>query len=264
MNNLTKFGAFALSLMLTALVAVAVTPQRASAQDPQLSVDADPTGNEPTKVGPRNSCISVASGDSFDIDIVISDVEDLLAWEIYFEYDPTIVEILKRDVRLFQSANRGSAVFDVSEALPDNDGLYRLAAADTADPVRPDSGSGVLARLSFVAIGPGVSTASLARRDLNGDGKLDIGPFLRNIDAEPIGDDDGDTLFDNVSGAAQIVVDSPCPPETSTTPPAADTASSDSVNPTVYILGLGIGAAALAVISVLFVYFRRRARAPSS
>lgn len=249
--------------MLTALVAVTVTPQGTSAQEPMLSVDADPTGNEATEVGPHNSCISVATGDSFDIDIVIRDVEDLLAWELYFEYDPTIVEILKRDVRLFQSANRGSAVYDVSEPLPDDDGLYRLAAADTADPVSPDSGSGVLARLSFVAIGPGVSTASLARRDLNGDGKLDIGPFLRNTDAEPIGDDDGDTLFDNVSGAAQIAVDSPCPPETSSTPLATDTASSDSGNPTVYILGLGLGAAALAVVSVLLILFKRRARVPS-
>lgn len=249
--------------MLTALVAVTVTPQEASGQETQLSVDADPTGNEATALGPRNSCISVASGDSFDIDIVISDVENLLAWELYFEYDPMIVKILKRDVRLFQSANRGSSVFDVSEGLPDNDGLYRLAAADTADPISPDSGSGVLARLTFVAIGPGISTASLARRDLNGDGKLDIGPFLRNTDAKPIGDDDGDTLFDNVSGAAQIAVDSPCPPEASSTPPAVDTASSDSGNPTVYILGLGIGAAALAVVTVLIVLFRRRARVPS-
>lgn len=263
LSDATRFGAFALSVLLATMIAVTVTGQGASAQGPQLFVDADPAGNGPTHIGPRNVCVSVANGDSFDIDIVIDDVEDLLAWELYLEYDPKIVEIVDRDVRLFQEANRGSSVYDVSEALPNSDGLYRLAAADTADPLSPDTGSGVLARLSLKAIAPGTSTASLAVRDLNDDGTPDIGPFLRNTEAVPIGDDDGDTLFDNVSGDAKIAVDSPCPTGTGGQPPTADTASSNGGWQAVYILGLGVGAAALAGVSVLFVLYRRRARAQS-
>jgi len=205
----------------------------------------------------------VSSGASFDIDIVVDDVEDLLAWEIYLEYDPTIVEIVERDVRLFQGANPGSSVYDVSEALPDNAGLYRLAAADTGDPPSPDSGSGVLARLTFKAIAPGVSTASLARRDLDGDGKPDQGPFLRNVDAVPIGDIDGDTLFDGAGANAEIAVDAPCPPGSAGPPPAADTSPDDNGIRAVYILGMGLAAAALAGISGFLVLYRRRARAQS-
>ena len=262
-SDAASFGAFALSILVATIIAVTATSQGASAQGPQLFVDADPAGNGPTHVGPRNVCVSVASGDRFDIDIIIDDVEDLLAWEIYVEYDPKIVEIVDRDVRLFQEANRGSSVYDVSEALPDSDGLYRIAAADTADPLSPDTGSGVLARLSLKAIAPGTSTAALAVRDLNDDGTPDIGPFLRDTEAVPIGDDNGDTLFDGVSGEAEIVVDSACPAGTGGQPPTAEPSSSDGGWQPVYILGLGLGAAALAGVSLLFVLYRRRARAQS-
>ena len=254
---LWQTAAIVVSLVLLALAA---TPRGSSAQATRLSVDADSAGNGPTEVGPYNSCLSVTSGDTFDLDIIIEDVQELLAWEIYLEYDPKIVEIVQRDVRLFQGANPGSSVYDVSEDLPDSDGLYRLAAADTADPPKPDSGSGVLARLRLKAIASGISDASLARRDLDGDGKPDQGPFLRNTDGDPIGDDDGDTLFDGPDTAAKIAVDTLC---SGSAGPAsnAETNSDGDGLPIEYILWPALGAVPLSALSVYLILSRRRARA---
>ena len=241
-----------MALGLIALVAA----QGVLAQNTLLAVDADPEGNSPTQIDQINSCIAVATSDSFDIDIVVEDVDQLLAWEIYFEYNPAIVEVIGRDVRLFQEANPGSAVFDVSERLPDSDGVYRLAAADTADPSSPDSGSGALTRLTLRAIGPGISPASLARRDLNDDGKLDQAPFLRNVDAEPIGDDNGDTFFDGSLLNAQIAVDTSCPNG------SAPIASADDGGVrSVYVLASALAAAAVAAIGATVFLYRRRAGA---
>jgi len=248
-------AALALALALMALTA---TSPGVSAQGPRLSVDADPQGNGPTQMGSPTPCLSVANGDSFQLDIVVDDVQELLAWEIYFEYDPTIVKIVGRDVRMFQDANPGSSVFDVSDSLPDSDGLYLLSAVDTADPPSPDSGSGVLARLTLTATAPGISAASFARRDLNDDGILDRGSLLRNIDAEAIGDSDGDTLFDGQSDNAQIAVDMPCPGDSPG--PATNSGSGDGGTPLLYFLAPSLAAAAVMGITVFFLLRRRRAR----
>ncbi|MBI2913405.1 MAG: hypothetical protein HYY03_05745 [Chloroflexi bacterium] len=242
-------------------ISVAAVVQPAAADGPRLVVDASPSGNTPAELGPINSCVTVASDRSFRIDIVIQDVQDLLAWEVYLEYDPAILEVVGRDVDQFQGANPGSNVYDVSETVPDSDGLYRVAAADTADPPSPDSGSGVLARLTLRAIGPGISPASLARRDLNGDGKPDLGPFLRDANAEPIGDEDGDTFFDGATDNAQIAVDTDCPPGSQGPAPATTTDSGSTGFRGVYILAIALSAAAVAGLSTALLLYRRRAKA---
>jgi hypothetical protein len=114
---------------------------------------------------------------------------------------------------MFQAANEGSNIFDLSEVLPDLDGRYGLSAADLADPPAPDSGSAVLARLTLKAVGPGISPASVPPIDFNNDGTIDLGPFLNDIHGNPIDDLDNDGLFDGQNSAAQIAVDTACPPE---------------------------------------------------
>lgn len=194
-----------------------------------IGIDADPAGNTATSLDPIDSCVSVSNGETFQVDLFATDVVDLLAWEAYFTYDMTIVNILDRDVEMFQAANPGSNVFDVSEGLPDIDGWYRVAAADLAEPPAPDSGSGVLARLTLKAVGPGVSPASLSPIDLNGDGTIDLGPFLNDFQGEPILDLDRDGFFDGPIANAQIAVDTACP---GGTPAASPTAHAASPTPT--------------------------------
>jgi hypothetical protein len=191
-----------------------------------IGVDADPTGNTATSLGPIDPCLSVSTGDTFQVDVFVADVADLLAWETYLVYDISVINIVSRDVMMFQAANAGSNVFDVSEALPDIDGQYGIAAVDLAEPPAPDSGSGVLARLTLKAVGAGVSPLSLSAVDINGDGKMDLGPSLKDSQAEPIGDLDGDKFFDGTISNAQVAVDTACPEGTPVPSPTAPAASS--------------------------------------
>jgi hypothetical protein len=198
---------------LIAVIMVLAMLNIASADSPAIGIDANPDGNTATSLGPRDECVSVSSGDTMQVDIFVDDVTDLLAWEAYFKYDPAVLEVSDRDLQFFQAANQGSELTDLSEDTPDTDGLYLLQAVDTADPPAPDSGSGVLARLTLTAVGPGVSAVSLPQIDLDADGEPDVGPLLRNADAEIIGDETGDTFFDGPNHSAQIAVDEACPDE---------------------------------------------------
>src|SRR3990172_7821725 len=111
---------------------------------------------------------------------------------------------------MFQDANKGSKVIDLSEDTPDDDGRYLIQSFDSADPDSPDSGSGVLARLTLKALGPGASPLSVDKADLNSDGRPDQGPILRDVAGDIIGDTDGDALFDGPSKGAEIRVGEPC------------------------------------------------------
>lgn len=243
--------------LVTALIFLAV--HSVSAQGPRLEVDADPQGNGPTHLGSPTRCVSVTSGDTFQIDIVVHDVQELLAWQVYFEYDPAILQVVERDVRMFQDANPGSSVFDVSDGVPDTDGLYLVGGVDTADPTSPDSGSGVLARLTLTATAPGISTASLAHQDLDDDGKLDRAPLLRNVDTDPISDDNGDTFFDGPTENAQIAVDMPCPADS--TGPNTNTGSGDGGTNLLYILAPALTVTVVAGLAAFLFLYRRRAGA---
>ncbi len=194
----------------TAVLIVLSVSSPAGAEDASIGVDADPTGNTATVLGTIDACVEVATGDTFQVDIFVRDVTDLLAWSADLQTDPEIVQVMDRDVELFQAANEGSNVFDGSQQTPDGDGSYSLSAVDTADPDSPDSGSGILARVTIEALAAGVSPLVLAFSDIDDDGTIDRGPFLSDVNAEPIGDDNGDTFFDGAIDDARVAVDTSC------------------------------------------------------
>jgi len=174
-----------------------------------LGVDAKTSGNTATSLGSIDSCVSVDVDESFPVDVFVSDVSTLLAWEVYFVYDRNAVEIVGRDVQLFLGAAEGSRVIDVSEGLPDKDGLYRIAAADIGGRAA-ESGSGVLVRLTLTAKSPGVTVVSLPQIDVNHDGSIELGARLTNTGGTQIGDVNGDDFFDGAVFAAQIAVEESC------------------------------------------------------
>jgi len=186
-----------------------------------IGVDTDPAGNTATSLGSIDPCVSVSEGSTFQVDIFVTDVTDLLAWETNLTYDVKVIDILDRDVMMFQDADPGSQVFDASEGLPDLDGWYRVAAADIAEPPTPERGSGVLARLSLKAVAPGISSISLSPVDADDDGKMELGPTLRGADGDSIDDRDGDGFFDGPIFNAEIAVDAPCPSGVPTSTPGA-------------------------------------------
>jgi len=127
-----------------------------------LGVDADPAGNTATSLGSIDSCVSVEAGDTFTIDVFIRDVEDLQVWNVFVQYDPLVVNIIDRDVQMFLAANPGSDVHDNSYGDPGLGGFYDLMAADVADDPPHESGSGVLARLTLTAVGPGLTAIEIS------------------------------------------------------------------------------------------------------
>ena len=195
----------AISLFVARWVGIAVAQG-----EPAIGIDARPEANGPTSLGTADSCVSVASGESLDVDITIVDATELLAWEAYFKYEPRALRVTGVDVEMFQAANANSNVFDASDPLPDRDGLYRLTAADLGEPDAADSGSGVLARLTLEALLPGIHAISVDAIDLDEDGKPDIGPTLTDDSGDHPGDSDRDGFFDGAISNAEVAVDRNC------------------------------------------------------
>jgi hypothetical protein len=164
-----------------------------------IGVDADPTrspANTATSLGSSEACISVATDDIFDIDVFITDVIDLLAWGAYLEYEGSVVNVTAANVQMLQAADPGSNVFNVSQSTPDSDGTFYVGAVELQAGAE-DSGSGVLARLTLQAVGPGLSPVSF------------LLPELRDKNNVPIGDGDADGYFDGPIFNAQVAVDQP-------------------------------------------------------
>ena len=223
-----KVALVALVALMTAILARA---EATAQQDLSIGVDADASGNTATTLNTIDSCVSVKNGDTFQVDVFVTDVSDLLAWEIYFRYDPSVVTIVDRDAQMFLAGNPGSEVFDASEPLPDGGGLYRLAAVDLAIPHSPDSGSGVLARLTLEAVARGASPAEIARIDDDGNGTVDAGPLLTDAAGNPIAPSDPAGYFAGPIANATIAVESPCPEATPAPSPTAATTPSPTESP---------------------------------
>ena len=261
MKHWSPVGVLTGGILLALVISLSGPPRLSLAQEPtSLSIDVIPTDNTPTSVVQIDSCASAEEGDTFDIDLVIENVTDLLAWELLISYDPEVLEIRDTDATLFQGANPGSNIFDLSEETPDDDGLYLLQSFESADPQSPDSGSGVLARLTLKARGSGISPLTIDKPDLDGDGTPDRGPLLRDVAGDIMGDDDGDTLFDGPVSNAEIRVGEACPGAAL----GATVLTSDNGGISLaLVIGAivgGVAALALAVAAAAFLLQRRAAR----
>jgi len=125
-----------------------------------IGVDVNPTGNTATSLGSIETSRTVTCGETFDIDIYITDVTNLWVWTLALRYDPDVLYVAKRDVKMFLAAAPGSEVADNSYGDPRLGGSYEPGASDIAEPPPPHSGSGVLVRLTMQAVGEGTSSLS--------------------------------------------------------------------------------------------------------
>lgn len=233
----------------------------ASADGPSLAIDMGVTGNSPTATSDVENCASVSRGDRFSADIIVQDVTDLLAWELSLDYDGAVLTVVDHDVKLFQAVNEGSAPVDISARVPDDSGSHSLSAFESSDPLSPDSGSGVLARVTFEATAEGETEIQLGQRDANDDGTLDRGTLLKDVTSEPIGDTSGDGYFDGEATGAIVVVGADCP-DGYVVAVAENTGSGDDPQAWPYVAGAVAGVAVLGVVLTMF-FFRRR-RDPSN
>lgn len=255
----------ALVLLMFAVVGsalLAVAAAGAQGQTPSLGIDTDPTGSTETSIGSVEECVEIAEGDTYEIDVFAKDVEDLLAWTANLTYDGDVIAIADVTVGFLLGESAGSDVQNVSQPVPDSDGRIEIGAFDASDPPAPDSGSGVLARVTVRGAGPGVSALELVVLDANHDGTIDAGPLLQNEDVEPIGDTDGDTFFDGPIANARIAVDASCSDQPGTaTGDASDSDSGDGDDDSgSTLLIVAAAAAALAVALVVGVVALRARR----
>jgi hypothetical protein len=257
----------------TSGVTGSATPEAtAPAGSTQLAVDAITTGNGATSIGTIDECATVNVGETFQVDIVIKGVQNLLAWQAPITFDSTILQIEDRNVKLFLAASSGSQVLDASQQTPNDTGDYQAAAVDTSDPPSsPASGDGVLVRLTMLAKASGTSKVSIKPVDLNGDGVPDQGILLRNKDAAVIGDTNGDTIFDGPVADAEIHVGGQCPngggqvAQTSPSPSAVPSGTSNGSSHTWLwiVVGAVITAAVIATGGLGALAMRRRRSPPA-
>lgn len=207
--GLASAAGMVFAVIISLVLFTVSSPHAALAQDsPALGIDVDPTGNSATLLGTRQTCIEVSSGDTFDIDVTVENVEDLSAWELYLGYDGSVIQIVDRDVQMFLTSAPGSNAFDLSESVPDNNSPFRIGAANITDPPEGVTGSGVLARLTVEAISAGTTDLTVGPQGT--DAGRPIGPTLTNVDGTQIADSDGDSMFDAPILDAVIAVDESC------------------------------------------------------
>jgi hypothetical protein len=164
-------------------------------------IDADVSGNSATSLGNIDPCLSVTSGQTFDLDFFVADVSDLTGWQAMLQYDWSVLTVLEIDSNLFLAANAGSNLFELTpDTLPDRDGLFGVVVVDMGQAPGED-GSGVVVRLTLQAVGSGATSLTLSE------------VLFMDSNAEPIGDIDGDDYFDGLISEAQIWVDEACPSE---------------------------------------------------
>jgi len=168
-----------------------------------IGVDTNPAGNSATSLGSIDWCHSVGSiGATFDVDVFVTDVTDLRAFEAYFSYDPLVLDVIDRDV--FQFLGTQTDVMDLSTGSSAYG--YHTGAFDNAG---GNSGQGVLVRLTLQTVGNGVSPASIDKIDVNADTIPDLGPRLDGVGGLPIDDVDGDGLFDGLIYDGRVSVGQP-------------------------------------------------------
>ncbi len=150
-----------------------------------LAVDTDITGNTASSIGPVEDCKPVSAGEFVTVDIVVDDVPEpgVQSFGTDILYDPTVLEVTAVDGNLLLVA-QGGTLITFAGPLPDSDGVYRWEAADLGGPSAYETGPGVFLRVTFRAVGPGISPIVLSD-EIQGDGTPDAYyeggiPFLIN------------------------------------------------------------------------------------
>lgn len=178
------------------------------------SAEAAPASQVPEPSLRVARCTEVEVGDTFTLYIWGNNVTKLLAFEVYFAYDPDVVRLDDKSVDEFLGSLSGSDVRDFSDPLPNDRGLYRMGASDLGSKAALEDGSGILVSLTITAVDEGISPASIDQIDFNDDGQGDTGPTITSFQtgrAVHMADaryDDG--LFDGEIVSGQIAVGKPC------------------------------------------------------
>jgi Cohesin domain len=221
-------AAFAIAGIAAALVTSLGEAGRTSAEtSSMLGFDVRPDSNEPASLGRLETCASADMGETFSVDVFVNNVSDLTKWELRVGYDARVLQLQEANYNFFLgSTPPGGNIFPTLFDA-ESDGRYFLAAAEVQG--APDSGSGVLARLTLKAVGEGDSDLSIVHSPAV------LGPQLAGVSGAPVGDSSGDGIWDgsyldgeiivgdNCDGSAPVVTPAPTPAPTSSPRPGQPT-----------------------------------------
>ncbi len=199
-------------LMLVVIVATADgQPASAShnAVTTSIGMDTEVSDNTATSLGSVDTCtIAPNVGDQVEIDLYVQNVADLNAYQLRIGYDSTVLKVTAVNAAFLLDSNPGSALFNLIDPLPDSDGILTMASTDIGVGAG-ENGSGVLARITFEAVGAGTSDITYIV-----DATAPKTPALFDTTPAAIGDLDADTIFDGDRLNAAITVEVDCPPFT--------------------------------------------------
>jgi len=111
-------------------------------------------------------------GNGFSLDVSITDVTDLFAYQFDIAFDPAVLEA--------QSTTEGSllptggSTFFIPGTIDNTKGLISFTADSLIGAISGVNGTGVLAQLEFSAIGAGTSPVNLSNVILQDSALLDI------------------------------------------------------------------------------------------
>jgi hypothetical protein len=173
--------------------------------------------DEPVDWSRLEGCRGVDPNDDFTIDVFVSDVVDLAAFEVWLSYDPDLLSVTGADGAILLDADPDSNVFAYSADWPPPPPphRYNVAALDMYVPAgdAAETGSGALARISLHAKdATGVSPLSVnVKVDTDGDTNLDQGSWLRDAWGNYLGSVDSDNFFDGLMRDGAIGIGVPMP-----------------------------------------------------
>ena len=148
--------AAAVLLAVVGLLALFAGGGAARAQNTLMAIDVgDVTGNSGTSLGDINRCLEVAPEQEYTLDVVILDVQDLVAAQLTLKYAGTVLgRSLDGSILNEESPSVGDAIIEeaASDNPPDPSGQHQvLVTNDAAIGSGGASGSGTLIRFQMKA-----------------------------------------------------------------------------------------------------------------
>jgi hypothetical protein len=199
---------FALSLL--ALAAVLALHGHADASGTSmLGIDMTSADNSPAGV---DTCKEVNQGDSFDADVFVANVDQLVAFELRVSFDPSVLALDSADYNFLLTAS-GGGLYPINPQ-EENAGRWFIGAGE---PSHGDSGSGTLARLHFHALASGTSDVAITSSPTI------LGPRMTSAGGIPFGDNNGDGIYDGTVTGGRVAVGRSCSGSTPIVTPAPGT-----------------------------------------
>ncbi len=130
-----------------------------------VGIDMNTSGNQANSLGATDTCLAPTSGSTFNVDVYAKGVPPFVnyggglgGFDFTFVYDPSqvVVTAVNDSMMLATGAHN---IVSYTDSTPDTDGYLHVRAYDLSN--NPESGEGVLARITLNAVGQGISTLSV-------------------------------------------------------------------------------------------------------